>query len=194
MIVMSDTSQGPGWWLASDGRWYPPQPTGPPPGPQHFAQPSPVYVQQARKGGVGRGCLTAIGAAVVAVVVLVVIIIVIAAAGSKSTSTPKFGGGTSAHPATADVTVTCGSTLDAIGLPHASVVIVNHSSGTSDYDVQISFNNAAGNRVGGVGYALESNVAPGQSATTDAVGDAVTAGQGPVVNCPVVSVQRTASN
>ncbi len=21
---MSDTSQGPGWWLASDGRWYPP--------------------------------------------------------------------------------------------------------------------------------------------------------------------------
>lgn len=23
---MSDTSQGPGWWLASDGKWYPPQP------------------------------------------------------------------------------------------------------------------------------------------------------------------------
>lgn len=22
---MSDTSQGPGWWLASDGKWYPPQ-------------------------------------------------------------------------------------------------------------------------------------------------------------------------
>lgn len=28
---MSDVSQGPGWWLASDGRWYPPQ-----------AQPGPV--------------------------------------------------------------------------------------------------------------------------------------------------------
>ena len=32
---MSDTSQGPGWWQASDGRWYPPQshpgqPTAPP--------------------------------------------------------------------------------------------------------------------------------------------------------------------
>jgi hypothetical protein len=28
---MSDTSQGPGWWLASDGRWYPPETwTGPP--------------------------------------------------------------------------------------------------------------------------------------------------------------------
>lgn len=22
---MSDTQQGPGWWLASDGRWYPPE-------------------------------------------------------------------------------------------------------------------------------------------------------------------------
>ena len=21
---MSDTSQGPGWWQSSDGRWYPP--------------------------------------------------------------------------------------------------------------------------------------------------------------------------
>ena len=34
---MSDTSQGPGWWLASDGKWYPPELwTGPPaagPGP-----------------------------------------------------------------------------------------------------------------------------------------------------------------
>ncbi len=28
---MSDTSRGPGWWLASDGKWYPPELwTGPP--------------------------------------------------------------------------------------------------------------------------------------------------------------------
>jgi hypothetical protein len=28
---MSDTAQGPGWWLASDGKWYPPEQwTGPP--------------------------------------------------------------------------------------------------------------------------------------------------------------------
>jgi hypothetical protein len=28
---MSDVSQGPGWWLASDGKWYPPETwTGPP--------------------------------------------------------------------------------------------------------------------------------------------------------------------
>ena len=32
---MSDVSQGQGWWLASDGKWYPPQqaPLPPPPGP-----------------------------------------------------------------------------------------------------------------------------------------------------------------
>lgn len=27
---MSDTSQGPGWWQASDGKWYPPQPAAQP--------------------------------------------------------------------------------------------------------------------------------------------------------------------
>jgi Domain of unknown function (DUF4429) len=29
--VVSEQSQGPGWWLASDSRWYPPQNTAPPP-------------------------------------------------------------------------------------------------------------------------------------------------------------------
>jgi hypothetical protein len=34
---MSDTSQGHGWWLASDGKWYPPEAwTGP---PQQLSQP-----------------------------------------------------------------------------------------------------------------------------------------------------------
>ena len=28
---MSEVSQGPGWWQASDGRWYPPAPYAPPP-------------------------------------------------------------------------------------------------------------------------------------------------------------------
>jgi hypothetical protein len=39
---MSDTSQGEGWWLASDGRWYPPEahpnygsPPPPPPPATH---------------------------------------------------------------------------------------------------------------------------------------------------------------
>jgi hypothetical protein len=49
---MSDTSQGPGWWLASDGKWYPPELwTGPPAGaaptnsgaPAAAAAQSPTY-------------------------------------------------------------------------------------------------------------------------------------------------------
>src|SRR5579884_1180306 len=35
---MSDTSQGEGWWLASDGKWYPPQPV--PTSSHHAASPS----------------------------------------------------------------------------------------------------------------------------------------------------------
>lgn len=43
---MSDTSQGPGWWLASDGKWYPPQGESapvppPPPAPAPAAFPAP---------------------------------------------------------------------------------------------------------------------------------------------------------
>jgi|GEM_PF-3278581 hypothetical protein len=37
---MSDTSQGPGWWLASDGRWYAPELA-----PQPAAPPSPPVVE-----------------------------------------------------------------------------------------------------------------------------------------------------
>lgn len=48
---MSDTSQGPGWWLASDGKWYAPELwTGPPAvGPATVpwqAQPQPAYPAQ----------------------------------------------------------------------------------------------------------------------------------------------------
>jgi hypothetical protein len=35
---MSDSSQGPGWWQASDGRWYPPQSH-----PDQQATPAPTY-------------------------------------------------------------------------------------------------------------------------------------------------------
>ena len=44
---MSDVSQGPGWWIASDGKWYPPQqhpdyrPPAPPQPPTQAAQPPP---------------------------------------------------------------------------------------------------------------------------------------------------------
>lgn len=75
---MSDQAQGPGWWVASDGKWYPPErhpdyvapappqpmpPAGPPMGQQ---QPQ-VIVQKKR------GCLWWIGLGVAALVVIGII-------------------------------------------------------------------------------------------------------------------------
>ena len=62
---MSDTSQGPGWWLASDGKWYPPEtaPNQPPPAPpQGLQQPPPmqtVPLQTPAQAKSNRGCLIA---------------------------------------------------------------------------------------------------------------------------------------
>jgi Domain of unknown function (DUF4190) len=39
---MSDTSQGPNWWLASDGKWYPPAPPPPPQAAGIITQPPPT--------------------------------------------------------------------------------------------------------------------------------------------------------
>jgi hypothetical protein len=39
---MSQQPQGPGWWRASDGRWYPPQP--PQPGPPYPPQPGQLFM------------------------------------------------------------------------------------------------------------------------------------------------------
>ena len=50
---MRDTSQGPGWWLASDGKWYPPEtapPLPPPPPPPPSASEATASRQNAAEG------------------------------------------------------------------------------------------------------------------------------------------------
>jgi hypothetical protein len=91
---MSDVSQGPGWWQASDGKWYPPEQhpqyqaaqAAPPQPPQY--QPAPVHVHVDKK----RGCLWWVGLLTIAFVALIIVIAVIAAVGSntssKTSSTP----------------------------------------------------------------------------------------------------------
>jgi hypothetical protein len=39
---MSEQSQGPGWWLASDGKWYPPDQAPAVPPPETWAEPSAI--------------------------------------------------------------------------------------------------------------------------------------------------------
>jgi hypothetical protein len=60
--AMSDTSQGAGWWLASDGKWYPPQsvPLPPPPGP-----PASMGTQQVRP--ISRGAQVMVGSSALVV-------------------------------------------------------------------------------------------------------------------------------
>lgn len=70
---MSDTPQGPGWWQASDGKWYPPQATQPPPG----ASPK-------KKGG----CLKWVAIAGGLFVLLIVVIAVAGGGSGTKTSTP----------------------------------------------------------------------------------------------------------
>ena len=92
---MSETPQGPGWWLASDGRYYPPaQQPGPQPGQYQPAQYPPAQYPPAQQPGPqpgqyppaqsgypaprrrsgGRGCLTSL-------VIVVVLVLGLALAG-----------------------------------------------------------------------------------------------------------------
>jgi len=48
---MSDVSQGQGWWLASDGKWYPPElnPSPLPPPPPPVVAPTPAVPPRAKR-------------------------------------------------------------------------------------------------------------------------------------------------
>jgi hypothetical protein len=75
---MADTSQGPGWWQASDGKWYPPQPP-PPQYPPHAQQyPPPGYVP----GGPGPGWIAPAATSGLAIASLVLSILWIGGLGS----------------------------------------------------------------------------------------------------------------
>ena len=56
---MSDTSQGPGWWLATDGRWYPPEAQpGPNPGQEAGDDGDTESAEDAGEGHFGDGVST----------------------------------------------------------------------------------------------------------------------------------------
>ena len=84
---MSDSSQGPGWWLASDGKWYPPPTTTQP-------QWTPPAAPAGGAGGItpppkkSRWPLYAVGGGVVLVAI---IIIAVATSGSKKNKVTTAG-------------------------------------------------------------------------------------------------------
>ena len=74
---MSDASQGPGWWLASDGRWYPPPTDAAAPTPRPPGRRPPAHMAPRKS----RARWYALG--LLAIIVVVVIIVVLASTGTK---------------------------------------------------------------------------------------------------------------
>jgi len=103
---MSDVSQGPGWWQASDGKWYAPEQAPgyvPPPPPPPMAAPAPdpsLAAPEPKKSH--RGRWIAVG-----VVAVIVIIIIVASSSKKSndnnatTASTAAGAAASTTPTTA---------------------------------------------------------------------------------------------
>lgn len=68
---MSDVSGGPGWWLASDGKWYPPDSAKPPPPPPPTTAPCLAVEQNGHGASILNRMLAVVGVltAIVGVVI-----------------------------------------------------------------------------------------------------------------------------
>lgn len=109
---MSDTPQGPGWWRASDGKFYPPQPAPaagfnpaqaqPTWGAQQPSPPPPQAPQWQKPQNKRRGCLYAV-LAVLGVIVLIVVIVAVAA--NKASNNVKSSGNLAGPPPAAQYRV-----------------------------------------------------------------------------------------
>lgn len=207
---MSDVGQGPGWWLASDGKWYPPQAqpgAGGPPLPvapvTNFTahrpaapagQPAPVpgaapYV--AKPSG-GNGCLKAVAiVGGIFVVVIIGIAVLIAVAANRVKTKVDAGlanSANSAHPPVRDLQLTSCQASDSGNPPHAGGTLTNHSSKASHYIITVEFDQGT-TRVGG-GTAVQDALAPGSTTDWSAKSDSEATGP---VTCKVVSVNRFAA-
>jgi hypothetical protein len=132
------------------------------------------------------------------VIVLIVIISIAASAGSKknTNSSSNNGVGTnslnSSHPPQKDVTVSSCTFDSTINGLTAKLQIINHSSKTSNYIVDVVFNDSKGVQIGSTS-GVDNNVAAGQTAVTQAVDVASQPPAGGVVNCVIKNVNRFAS-
>jgi hypothetical protein len=155
---MSDTPQAPGWWQASDGKWYPPQSDQsappPPPGIQPAYQPPPK-----KKGG----CLkVGLIVAVVGVALLIGLIALIGTAADEAEDNLEER----QAEIDDDVELVSCSTNSA-GFMVAEIRITNNSSERSNYGVDVTFEAANGDQID-TGFAAVSALEPGQSTTQEA--------------------------
>lgn len=188
---MSDSAQGPGWWQASDGKWYPPQQAAaaPPPPPAGYGPPPqqmgpPMAYGPPPKQGMN-GCLKAFLIVLALSFVLGIAAVVVAVAfvdDAVDDFAEDFAEGSADEQDDIDE-VECGE--DDFGNLHATVRVTNDSSERSNYIIEVAF--VDGNTQLETSVAFINAVEPGQRAE----GDASTATDAPSdFECRAVGVQR----
>ena len=102
---MSDTSQGPGWWQASDGKWYPPdQQPGPAPGQMPYGYKQYGYGYSYGPTAAYSGFWRRVGASIVDGIILAIPTNLLSVAVSAG-STGAFAGASLSPGASAGVTL-----------------------------------------------------------------------------------------
>jgi hypothetical protein len=166
-----------------------------PPPPPPYGQYPPQAPPQSRGGGCGKAALIAL-AAIGGLVVLVVVITIVAVASSDDDDGDTATGsgvetesGNTENPPQDDVTLETCEAAPTVGLTTARGSILNHSSETSTYFIEVNVLDPAGTVIGN-GIASVANVPAGGTATWEAP-TASTHAEG--VTCDLAEVNRVAS-
>lgn len=174
---MSDAPQGPGWWQASDGKWYPPQPAAAPP-PTAPPPPQPGYYpvgpppQQQGMNGCLKAFLIVFGIFVVLGVIATVLFVVFLDEVADNVGDLADDFERRQEEARREVSlVDC---REEGGNMVAEIRIDNESGGRSNYTVTVSFDAPNGDQIT-TGTAFVSSLGDGQGTTevVDSFADAV---------------------
>jgi hypothetical protein len=153
---MSDVAQGPGWWQASDGKWYPPAGQQlPPPPPFGAMGPMPLPPSQGMSGCLKAFLIVGGVATVIGVGSCVALTFAVNDAVDDVQRTRI--------EAQDDVTgVDC--TTDSAGFMSATVSVTNDSPERSNYSIDVTFEGADGSQLE-TAIAFVSALEPGQRTT-----------------------------
>ena len=198
---MSDVSHGPGWWQASDGRWYPPQPAAPAPPPPPPPGPPPQWggPPAGSPKSSNRGCLIAL-AIVGALVVLggIAATVLIVVVGREVDDRVDDDGGITSfsdndeNPPADDVSIgECGPATGTRFM-RATVEVRNHSSEASSYLITVAFESEDGGRQLTTSTTGVDGLGPDQTTTSEANSFQEAPG-GQEFSCRVSRVERFAA-
>jgi hypothetical protein len=200
---VSDVSQGPGWWQASDGKWYPPQPAAPtaapPPPPAYGPPPAPQWTPPpARKGG-NKGCLIALAVVGVVVVLgIVATVVIIAAVADEVDDRVETEDGITTfsdndeNPPADDVSIGECDPAPGTGYMRATVDVLNHSSEPSNYLVTVAFESEDGGEQFTTSTTGVNALGPDQTTTAEANSFTEPPG-GREFSCRITQVERFAA-